>query len=66
MGCIQKYKNMWNYELNAAVILLLLPVHPVPDASNLQRCKTICCPHPVGSTEGPEDDFKKENPVCDF
>ena len=42
MGCIQKYKKHWNYELNAAVILLLLPVRPVPlmhqiskDANNL-------------------------------
>ena len=68
MGCIQKYEKMWNYELNAAVILLPLPVHSscAPDASNLQRCKIIYCPHPVGSTEGPEDDFKKENPVYDF
>ena len=107
---------MWNYELNAAVILLPLPVHPVPlmhqapvvqtsdsaihrinhypadsvidfrdtylqdsDLSggqryptfeqpgpDLQRCKIIYCPHPVGSTEGPEDDFEKENPVYDF
>ena len=37
-----------------------------PDASNLERHKIIYCPHPVGSTEGPEDDFKKENPVYDF
>ena len=37
-----------------------------PDASDLQRCKIIYCPHPVGLTEGPEDDFEKENPVYDF
>ena len=27
---VKEPKKMWNYELNAAVILLPLPVHPVP------------------------------------
>ena len=58
---------MWNYELNAAVILLPLPVNPVPLMHQISKdAKKIYCPHPVGSTEGPEDDFEKENPVYDF
>ena len=51
---------------NQKFVSLLGYASCAPDASNLQRCKIIYCPHPVGSTEGPEDDFEKENPVYDF